>query len=198
MKWPLPATPIPVLASLEPRKEHHGGQRAGVHARLAGGHCNHPRPWLVTDLPPPCVQRVCYQLTDDFLDELVKGEVTKKALEQIDFRDDRFRLQSLQGLHVIGQANPKARLAVIEFHLENNELTSLIELAEYKGEPMFINVRPRACGAAAQSADARMHARLRCAPGATNIRVAQLYQRHLRHTSEPHAQRVAGAAGAAA
>lgn len=52
----------------------------------------------------------------------------------------RFQLQSLRGLELIGEQDPKIRDAVTEFHLEHNQLTSLVELCVFGSQPLFTKV----------------------------------------------------------
>lgn len=65
----------------------HDSLGEGAASGLVGlcGRGGSPRPGS----PAAAAQEVYYMLNVDILDELVKGDITTKAIEQVDFRDER-------------------------------------------------------------------------------------------------------------
>eukprot|EP00753_Platysulcus_tardus_P012914 PLAT3572.4.p1 GENE.PLAT3572.4~~PLAT3572.4.p1 ORF type:complete len:1762 (+),score=1161.22 PLAT3572.4:60-5345(+) len=86
-------------------------------------------------------EHIITHLNMEVLDFLIGGDITKKSLEQINFSDDQFQLQTLRGLELVGEGNPASRDEVLEFHLENNQLESLLELVLSSGQSLFTHVQ---------------------------------------------------------
>ena len=71
-------------------------------------------------------------LTVEALTDLLaskKTDVTKQKLTEIDFTSDKFRLETLENITIIGHHNPKDRDRIKEFYISDNHLTSLLPLA---------------------------------------------------------------------
>ena len=57
------------------------------------------------------------------------GDVTKQKLEQLDFRSERYKLENLENISFIGDADDSARDVVTDFFLHDNHLRSVVEIA---------------------------------------------------------------------
>ena len=70
-----------------------------------------------------------YNITIEVLDGLLgDSDVTQQKLQQVEFNDDKFQLLSLEGIDFIGVADPKLREDITTISVQNNQLTTLVDL----------------------------------------------------------------------
>ena len=79
-----------------------------------------------------------YSLTIETLTDVMGGgDVTKQRLEQLDFRSERYKLETLENISFIGDADESARDVVTDFFLHDNLLKSIVEIARDNGVDAF-------------------------------------------------------------
>ena len=70
-----------------------------------------------------------YNITIEVLDGLLgDSDVTQQKLQQVEFNDAKFQLLSLEGIDFIGVADPKLREDITTISVQNNQLTTLVDL----------------------------------------------------------------------
>ena len=72
-----------------------------------------------------------YTLTIEALDNMLGGsDVTSARLESLNFKDAQFNLLTLDGIDFIGVSDPALRNDITTISLQNNQLTTLVELVD--------------------------------------------------------------------
>jgi len=85
---------------------------------------------------------VIFSLTIEALDDLLGGsDVTQQRLEALEFSSDKFNLVSLDGIEFIGVADVSLRQDIHTLSIQNNQLTTLVELVQpLTKQPLFENL----------------------------------------------------------
>jgi hypothetical protein len=80
-----------------------------------------------------------YNITIEVLDGLLgDSDVTQQKLQQVEFNDAKFQLLSLEGIDFIGVADPKLREDITTISVQDNQLTTLVDLvAPLTNKPLF-------------------------------------------------------------